>query len=315
MDRENNLWVLSNNHHIDRINLTTGTILPIEKITDIPHIDSYAVISDSEGNIWISTSDNLLKLSVNKGNISTQSIPLSRVLSTEVFAMDEGENEIWLTTSEGLFIVEKESLKVHRIRISEKYIDIFYDRIDHKVWLGTSNKITQIDPILLRQEIQQSQKVKITDIEINSNEELSYTDRQSKHIRLTAKQNNLRISFSDYQYKGESLTNYAFKLDGYHSQWIELNRNENSITLPNLSPGDYTLYIGSLENISDNKQTEAILYITITPPWYLSWYAYLFYLLVVIGLVWWILRFIIIRQQLRKERELKIISWNKPSQK
>lgn len=305
LDRENNLWVLSNNHHIDRINLTTGTILPIEKITDIPHIDSYAVISDSEGNIWISTSDNLLKLSVNKGNISTQSIPLSRVLSTEVFAMDEGENEIWLTTSEGLFIVEKESLKVHRIRISEKYIDIFYDRIDHKVWLGTSNKITQIDPILLRQEIQQSQKVKITDIEINSNEELSYTDRQSKHIRLTAKQNNLRISFSDYQYKGESLTNYAFKLDGYHSQWIELNRNENSITLPNLSPGDYTLYIGSLENISDNKQTEAILYITITPPWYLSWYAYLFYLLVVIGLVWWILRFIIIRQQLRKERELK----------
>ena len=196
-------------------------------------------------------------------------------------------------------------LNVHRIRISEKYIDIFYDRIDHKVWLGTSNKITQIDPILLRQEIQQSQKVKITDIEINSNEELSYTDRQSKHIRLTAKQNNLRISFSDYQYKGESLTNYAFKLDGYHSQWIELNRNENSITLPNLSPGDYTLYIGSLENISDNKQTEAILYITITPPWYLSWYAYLFYLLVVIGLVWWILRFIIIRQQLRKERELK----------
>ncbi|MCS2698982.1 hypothetical protein NXW27_23045 [Phocaeicola dorei] len=101
---------------------------------------------------------------------------MSRVLSTEVFAMDEGENEIWLTTSEGLFIVEKESLKVHRIRISEKYIDIFYDRIDHKVWLGTSNKITQIDPILLRQEIQQSQKVKITDIEINSNEELSYTD-------------------------------------------------------------------------------------------------------------------------------------------
>ena len=64
--------------------------------------------------------------------------------------------------------------------ISEKYIDIFYDRIDHKVWLGTSNKITQIDPILLRQEIQQSQKVKITDIEINSNEELSYTDRQKQ---------------------------------------------------------------------------------------------------------------------------------------
>ena len=31
LDRENNLWVLSNNHHIDRINLTTGTILPIER--------------------------------------------------------------------------------------------------------------------------------------------------------------------------------------------------------------------------------------------------------------------------------------------
>ena len=32
LDRDNNLWVLSNNHHIDRINLTTNTILPIEKI-------------------------------------------------------------------------------------------------------------------------------------------------------------------------------------------------------------------------------------------------------------------------------------------
>lgn len=305
LDRDNNLWVLSNNHHIDRINLTTNTILPIEKIIGIPHIDSYAVISDSEGNIWVSTSDSLLKLSVNGGNVSVQIIPLGSVQSIEVFAMDEGENEIWLTTSEGLFMVEKEDLKVHRICMSEKYIGIFHDPIDHKIWLGTSNKVAEIDPMLLRQEIQQFHKVKVTGIEINGNEELCYTDRQSKHIQLAAKQNNLRISFSDYQYKGESLTNYAFKLDGYHAQWMELDKNENFITLYNLPPGNYALYIASLENISDTKQAEPILRITITPPWYLSWYACLFYFLITIGIVWWILRFIIMRQQLRKERELK----------
>lgn len=304
LDRENYLWVLANNHHIDRINLTTKTILPIEKIIGIPNVDAYAIISDSAGNIWISSSDNLLKLSVHYGHVTTEKIKLSAILPTEVFAMDEVEDEIWLTTSEGLFMVNKESLNVRRIRISEKYISISYDNMTRKVWLGTTNKVTQIDPVLLKQELH-PKEVSITNIEINGNQELSYSARQSKYIRLNAEQNNLTIFFSDYQYTDESLMNYAYKLDGYHSQWMELNTGENSIMLSNLSPGDYTLYICPSEKVSNEQLPDSILHITIAYPWYLSWYANIFYFFIASAIVWWVLRFIIIKQQLHKEREVK----------
>ena len=304
LDRENHLWVLANNHHIDRINLTTKTILPIEKITGIPNVDAYAVISDSVGNIWISSSDHLLKLSVNHGHVTTEKIKLSAMLPTEVFAMDEVEDEIWLTTSEGIFMVNKESLNVHRLRVSEKYISISYDTMTRKVWLGTTDKITRIDPVLLKRELH-PREVRITNIEINGNRELSYSARRSKHLKLDAGQNNLTIFFSDYRYADESLMNYAYRLEGYHSQWMELNTGENSIRLSNLSPGDYTLYICPSEKISDKQLPDSILHITIAYPWYFSWYANIFYLLVVSAIVWWVLRFIIIKQQLHKEREVK----------
>lgn len=201
-------------------------------------------------------------------------------------------------------MVNKENLNVRRIRISEKYISIFYDTMTRKVWLGTTNKVTQIDPLLLKQELH-PKEVSITNIEINGNQEVSYSTRQSKHIRLNADQNNLTIFFSDYQYADESLMNYAYKLEGYHSQWMELNTGENSIKLSNLSPGDYTLYICPSEKASNEQLPDSILHITIVRPWYLSWYAHILYLFIASAVAWWVLRFIIIKQQLHKEREVK----------
>lgn len=304
LDSENNLWVLVNNHHIDCINLTTKTILPAEKLLQLSGMDAYALLNDSSGNIWISDSKHLLKVSVNKGNFTTNKIKLSATLSTETFAMDEVEKEIWITTSEGLFMVDKEQLKVRRIGISEKYISIAYDRSIKKVWLGTTNKLTLIDPAYSTH-TPQPQEIKITTIEVNGNHKLSYSACRNGHIRLSANQNNLSISFSDFQYADEKLVNYAFKLKNYHSQWMELNTGENSIMLPNLAPGNYELCICPSDYALSGQKVTPLLHITLSPPWYLSWPAKCFYLLLLGAFIWWIAHFIIVRQQLHKERELR----------
>ncbi|MDR2915885.1 MAG: response regulator, partial [Tannerella sp.] len=302
MDSENNLWALVNNSHIDYINLTTRTVHPISQLRNSMNIDADFLFGDSTGRIWISTSNELFRITMNDGEMAVQSARLTNSHSSEVYAMAEVGEELWLTTSEGLFIVHKDTLKVQHIGTTEQYIAIYYDASIHKIWLGTTNKLVMIDP-LFTPFSSSPKKIHVTKITINGEQEPDYELYQKESIVLKHNQNNLMISFSDYRYTNEKLMTFSFKLDDVNAQWMKLKGGENSILLPNLAPGNYKVFVTSGQ-ISDEKgQIEPILLITIRPPWYLSLIAKCIYALIAGGLIWWISNFFLVRHRLRIEKE------------
>lgn len=303
-DSEHNLWVLTNNHHVDRINLTSRTVLPVEKIISTDAIDAYAVMNDSLGRVWISYSNRLLRLTTHCGRVTSVEVRLNNaVASMEVFSMEEVENEVWLSTSEGLFMVDKETLVVQQIGLPEKYLSIFYDVRERKVWLGTTDKLAIVNPDFIRG--QTSAEVRVTHVVVNGSLELEYAVCHKGKVRLPSNQNSLQVSFSDYAYSDRGLTNYSFKLKGAHSQWMDLNAGNNSILLPNLSPGNYELYICPSSQVAYAHRLQPVLSVSILPPWYFTWYARCGYLLTCGVFFWWVLRFFRMRHLLHKERELR----------
>ncbi|WP_439489616.1 hybrid sensor histidine kinase/response regulator transcription factor [Algoriphagus sp.] len=91
--------------------------------------------------------------------------------------------------------------------------------------------------------------------------------------------------------------NYAYKLEPYHSQWIETNHT-GTANLSNIPPGNYTLKARATSGIVTIAENE--LKIHISPPFWKTWPAYLLYLFVVVSLVIIGMRYYAERLKLKK---------------
>ena len=64
-----------------------------------------------------------------------------------------------------------------------------------------------------------------------------------------------------------------------------LKANER-LLIPNLNPGEYTFRVKAANNDGIWNNQGATLTIVITPPWYLTWWAYIIYFSLVAGAVY-----------------------------
>lgn len=112
----------------------------------------------------------------------------------------------------------------------------------------------------------------------------------TQELCLNSAQNNLSIEFATSNYV-DILNNswYEYKLEGFDKEWIATS--QTSIKYTNLDPGSYVLHIREKSTSPDSENVpELLLAIHITPPWYLTWWASLSFILIVGSITIFILR-------------------------
>ncbi len=124
-------------------------------------------------------------------------------------------------------------------------------------------------------------------------------------LTLTARQNNITFLFTDLPMAGKQPCVYAYRLEGIDHEWQYMHGERLEISYSALPPGEYTLRVCEVDGLGKTEHEVYSLRVTILPPWYLSAWAKMFYLLVVAGLVAWTMKFVIMRRRLREEREAK----------
>ena len=103
------------------------------------------------------------------------------------------------------------------------------------------------------------------------------------------------ISTINYDSPGNAL--YSWKLEGFYEKWTQPGAN-NLIRFTNLPPGRYTLHVRAISREEhDIVFQERTMKIIITQPFWLSWWAILCYILLVIGGSYFVLRVINLRKQ------------------
>lgn len=106
-----------------------------------------------------------------------------------------------------------------------------------------------------------------------------------------AEMRELRLSYKDsfaFEFAALSFSNprknrYAYKLSGVHKEWIYLG-NKHEITFASLDPGQYTLRIKAANNDGVWNEEGISLGITITPPYWRTWWFMSLSVLLVAGL-------------------------------
>lgn len=105
-------------------------------------------------------------------------------------------------------------------------------------------------------------------------EALPYT----RQLKLNHLQNNLTIRFACSNYK-ELLSErwFMYKLEGYDRQWVKSKQTELYYT--NLNPGEYMLRVVAVDEYSGKRLSDELLMrITISAPWYDTWWAWVVYI-------------------------------------
>ncbi|WP_455673288.1 response regulator [Phocaeicola sp.] len=103
-------------------------------------------------------------------------------------------------------------------------------------------------------------------------------------LELSHHQNNFSIGFTSTNYRSTNSELFEYKLEGWDKQWI--HAPYPTVTYSGLTPGKYNLLVRDPKN-----HKEITLKIVIHPPFYASIYAYCLYVLLVILIVRWFIRY------------------------
>ncbi len=143
----------------------------------------------------------------------------------------------------------------------------------------------------------------------------SKTDiNKSQIFSFPYQDNTFRFSYTSPSFDNQSNIEYSFKLSGYNNKWSEWSTTPFN-EFANLPPDDYT-YSVKARNQMGIESTIDSLEFSIRPPWYKSIYAYLVYLIILMGLIglvaWLILKRIGISR--RKDRLKQLRSYRQKEQ-
>ena len=110
---------------------------------------------------------------------------------------------------------------------------------------------------------------------------------KTSDIFLSYKQNNITVEFATFDYNNEQNRLFEYCLEGFDKTWTQTSGT--TITYTNLPPGDYILRVRSWDN--PKPESEIYLNVHVSTPFYATIWAYLFYLLCLLGVMIAFIRF------------------------
>lgn len=108
----------------------------------------------------------------------------------------------------------------------------------------------------------------------------------TKSIELSHKQSMLTIEFASDNYIPANQPVYRYRMEGLSDIWTDLPQGVNKLNFMNVAPGKYKLVVQAVSPMNGEMIVATDLNIQVFPPIYLSWYAYLFYILIIVLAVW-----------------------------
>lgn len=260
-----------------------------------------SIFQDQQNNLWIATENGLNVFDFQKKEFKKYTTKDGFPSNVIYSILEDGIQNLCITTSKGLvkFNYKAKSVKIFTTAnglLSDQFnYNSAFNDTNGDMYFGNLNGMISFNPKSFSTN-KYNPPIFITGLQINNqdvvvNEEDSPLDESISYIKkITLKnhQSNFNIDFASLSYTAPELTQYWYKLDGINDDWIYLNKN-NKVFFTELPSGDYKFRVKSL-GVNGIWSKEAIIGITILPPFYASSYAFFCYLLLIAGSLYWLLR-------------------------
>lgn len=283
----------------------------------------WAIHEDNLGNLWIATEHGLNKKigATNKFiNYLSKTDPGANFIYD---ITDDARGIFWMTTESGLIrftpdTVDNDFQGTGRYRQILPFSDIFPYRIYQnkagQIFVGGTYNSDKgyyrfhADSIMENKRIP---SIVLSDFKVNNKSyQLDTLISRKKHLVLKYNQNFFSIESAALDYLEPEMNQYAHYLEGLEEDWIYTG-NYRLANYTDVPPGKYIFHVKGSNNDDFWNEAGTKLAITVLPPPWKTWWAYMLYVIVVAGTVYIIIRFYINRLQLAQQLELEQVEADK----
>lgn len=245
-DSKKRLWFMTLGEGFCRYNPQTDSFIRYDMSQGFPSNTIYKMVEDKKGNLWITTNYGLV-----------------------CFNPDTGTKHAY-TTANGLLS--------NQFNFQSGYCDK-----KGRIYLGSINGFIAFDPETFVENTFLP-PVAITDFYLfnkrlsagRPDSPLKKSITYSDELVLEANQNSFSFSVAALSYQAPEMNRLEYTLEGFDREWYAVGRN-SQINYSNLPYGSYTLRIRGSNSDGKWNETERVLDIRIRPPFYLSVWAYMVY--------------------------------------
>ena len=321
-DQEGILWlggrecVTRYNEELDQLDFVAYIKSPIESAMETQWIDFY--LEDENNNLWVGTPWKIIQVKA-EGTLIEEDFPsMTRgVHWPDVLAQNmtfDHQGRIWLSSnSNGLFCLpgglsamlkgnaqwysftKDDGLKTNGNTTWALLIDA-----GNRLWTCVNGGVTYLDLNDFDVPVQAPQGIGIIELEING-QSLHYgniaNDTSSHELagsfdsiqpffnipqrpNLRYNQSTLTFHFSANDWKASHQVQYSFMLEGFDEEWN--TTDETKVTYRKLPPGRYHFKVKAIGE-SNKWSTPSSYSFSIRPPWWMSFWAFIFYGLILVG--------------------------------
>ncbi|MCE7070635.1 ATP-binding protein [Dyadobacter sp. CY327] len=299
LDSKGKLWVASHGTGIAVYDpLTKKTLLLDKQSSELPSNIVFSLLEDSRGNIWAGTSGEGLAL-YNPRTRKFSTYGSKEGLASNIVnkVLEDAQGRIWVSTNQGISYLDLKNKKF----INYTSYNGIQDRTfvlgsgiraaDNTLFFGGIAGFNYIDTRSLP-DSKRIPPIILKDLKIGNRSitpaDSNFIDADitvAKTISLDYKQN-FSIGFAALDYTNPKQMHYRHRLVGMQSEWNETGLT-NFASYTNLSPGKYVFEVqASGDGINWGPQTKSVAVI-VKPPFYLTIYAYIFYILAPFAIVYY----------------------------
>lgn len=293
---------------------TSGGLIRIptdEFVKDASRYNAYVrdyeirdILVDRQGRLWLSASGDGL-VQVEPGDGETE--PKFHVFNTSnglvnnlvQSVVDTPDGNLWISTQQGVTAWNARKKSFENYMFSRNPMGNVYNENsavcldDGRVVLGGNYGLTIIQPSRL------SHVSGLTDVVFTS---YPYSDE----ITLTYEQRSPNIHFSTLDYSDVRNVKYTYRLEGFDQSWSQPSSTPWA-AYQKLPAGKYLLHVKACTS-DGTWGKESTLVIRIKPPFYLTSWAIMIYVLLVLGVIILVVKFVhdknVLRNRIRLEQEL-----------
>lgn len=258
--------------------------------------DIYALYKDSDKNIWMCTFGGGLSRLDGYDEQQRQPVLTSfgarEGLHNDVILsiLSDRQRRLWLVNADGLSCYDYKRGQIRHFDDSDGFPHVSIEETaamlhqNGDIWLGTRDGILTFNPQRLRTAAVKY-PIYIIGGEVNNRDLRSYVDDPilegsiiyADRLELKHSQSMFTLAFSALNYVNPERISYRYILKGYDRDWHYSGTNRIA-TYTNVPSGKYTFIVEAIDATNPDFHSQRQLGVTILPPWWATWWAYLIYM-------------------------------------
>jgi len=252
---------------------------------------------DEQNNLWLGTwGDGMAQIDPARQNVRYYTKDDGLADEVVLGILQDNAQHLWISTSRGLsrFDLTDASFRTFGLGDGLSGTDFaqgaFLQLPDGQLLFGSGAGITHFNPAELPTNTMPPAVVLTNfqifnqDVHPKANSSLSRAIEYTDHLTLHHDQSIFSFEFAALNYVSPENSKYAYRMDGVDPDW-NYTRDRRFVTYTNLDPGEYTFRVRAASGDGVWNDNGVSLRVTILPPWWMTWWAYLMYGIAILGLV------------------------------